>query len=100
MNLKRNLFFSFIALLIAFPLKAQVLGSCGDETQSGKTVSVEVTQETTVTPQVQPLLLPGQQAIDFELPAVVGNQIKNVKLSDYAGKWRVLCFFPAAFTFV
>jgi alkyl hydroperoxide reductase subunit AhpC len=49
---------------------------------------------------VQPIPLPGQQAIDFELPAVVGNDIKNIKLSDYNGKWRVLCFFPAAFTFV
>ena len=42
----------------------------------------------------------GQQAIDFQLPAVVGNDIKNIKLSDYDGKWRVVCFFPAAFTFV
>jgi len=99
MNLKK-LFFSFIIYLVAFPLNAQVLGSCGDEAQAGKTVYVEVTQETVVTPQVQPLLLPGQQAIDFELPAVVGNQIKNVKLSDYAGKWIVLCFYPGDFTFV
>ncbi len=100
MNLKKTFFFSFIVLLFSIPLQAQVLGSCGDDSGSDKTVSVQVNQETIVTPQVHPLLLPGEQAIDFELPAVVGNQIKNVKLSDYAGKWRVLCFFPAAFTFV
>jgi peroxiredoxin (alkyl hydroperoxide reductase subunit C) len=47
-----------------------------------------------------PVPLPGQQAIDFELPAVVKDEIKNVKLSDFRGKYRVLCFFPAAFTFV
>ena len=28
------------------------------------------------------------------------DEVKTVKLSDYDGKWRVLCFFPAAFTFV
>ena len=32
--------------------------------------------------------------------AMVGDQIKMVKLSDYKGKWRVLCFYPADFTFV
>ncbi len=46
------------------------------------------------------LLLPGERALDFQLPAVVGDQIKTVKLSDYKGKWRVLCFYPADFTFV
>jgi peroxiredoxin (alkyl hydroperoxide reductase subunit C) len=49
---------------------------------------------------INPVPLPVQQAIDFQLPAVVGDDIKNIKLSDYDGKWRVLCFFPAAFTFV
>ncbi len=46
------------------------------------------------------LLLPGERALDFQLPAVVGDRIKTVKLSDYKGKWRVLCFYPADFTFV
>ena len=32
--------------------------------------------------------------------AVVGDEIKSIKLSDYNGKWRVLCFYPADFTFV
>ena len=44
--------------------------------------------------------LPGQRAINFELPAVLGDEIVKVKLSDYAGKWRVVCFYPADFTFV
>jgi len=49
---------------------------------------------------ISPVPLPGQRAIDFELIAVVGNDIKQIKLSDYQGKWRIVCFFPAAFTFV
>ncbi len=100
MHLKKLFLFSFIALLFSVSLHAQVLGSCGgDQNKSEKVTSV--TEEVTINGlQVQPIPLPGQQAIDFQLPAVVGNQIKNIKLSDYAGKWRVLCFFPAAFTFV
>jgi len=51
-------------------------------------------------PLQQRVLLPGDQAINFSLPAVVGNTIKTIKLSDYAGKWRVVCFYPGDFTFV
>lgn len=42
----------------------------------------------------------GQAAPDFEMEAVVGKQFKNVKLSDYRGKWSVLFFYPLDFTFV
>ncbi len=100
MHLKKILLFSFIVLLFGIPLQAQVLGSCGSDQNSTKVKESSVTIKTADALQVHPLLLPGQQAIDFQLPAVVGNTIKNIKLSDYAGKWRVLCFFPAAFTFV
>ncbi len=44
--------------------------------------------------------LPGEPAIDFELVAVVGDEIKPIKLSDYQGQYRVLIFYPADFTFV
>ncbi len=37
-------------------------------------------------------------APDFDLPAVVGNEIRNVKLSDYRGKWVVLFMWPADFS--
>ena len=80
---------------------SQVLGACGGGKKAA-TGKVEVEQE--VIQQkglvVQPVPLPGQFAIDFELPAVVGKEIKTIKLSDYKGKWRVLCFYPADFTFV
>ena len=43
----------------------------------------------------------GQEAIDFEASAfVAGAGFKPVKLSDYRGKWNVLCFYPGDFTFV
>ena len=42
----------------------------------------------------------GSQAPDFELPAYVDGGFKKIKLSDYRGKWVVLCFYPGDFTFV
>lgn len=42
----------------------------------------------------------GKPAPDFELAALVGGGFKNIKLSDYKGKWIVICFYPGDFTFV
>ncbi len=42
----------------------------------------------------------GQTISDFELEAFQGEQIKKIKLSDYRGKWLVLLFYPADFTFI
>ena len=42
----------------------------------------------------------GKAAPDFEASAFVDGGFKNVKLSDYRGKWVVLCFYPGDFTFV
>lgn len=46
------------------------------------------------------LPLIGQQVPDMELEALVDNEVKKIKLSDYKGKWMVLVFYPADFTFV
>lgn len=37
---------------------------------------------------------------NFELDAFQANEIKKIKLSDYKGKWVLLIFYPADFTFV
>jgi hypothetical protein len=43
----------------------------------------------------------GQEAPDFELSSfIVGKGFQPVKLSDYKGKWIVICFYPGDFTFV
>jgi peroxiredoxin (alkyl hydroperoxide reductase subunit C) len=42
----------------------------------------------------------GQKAPDFEAPAFQDGQFGQVKLSDYLGKWVVVCFYPGDFTFV
>lgn len=42
----------------------------------------------------------GKKAPDFEAPAYHKGEFTSVKLSDYLGKWVVLCFYPGDFTFV
>ncbi len=56
-------------------------------------------------PAAQPAAAPvlarvGQPAPDFEASAFIGGGFKNLKLSDFKGKWTVLCFYPGDFTFV
>jgi hypothetical protein len=42
----------------------------------------------------------GTKAPDFTAPAFHKGKFKQIKLSDYLGKWVVLCFYPGDFTFV
>ncbi len=42
----------------------------------------------------------GQKAPDFNAPAYYKGEFTNVKLSDYLGKWVLVCFYPGDFTFV
>ncbi len=43
----------------------------------------------------------GKEAPDFEASAFLpGKGFGPVTLSDYKGKWIVLCFYPGDFTFV
>jgi len=42
----------------------------------------------------------GQKAPDFAAPSYYKGSFTPVKLSDFAGKWVLLCFYPGDFTFV
>ena len=42
----------------------------------------------------------GQKAPDFQAPAYYKGAFTNIKLSEYLGKWVLLCFYPGDFTFV
>ena len=95
-----------IALLCSCGARAQVMGPCGTP-DANKPVPEKVPAVATPMPQqVAPTLesakvpLPGTQAPNFELDAVVGDNVQKIRLSDFDGKWRVVCFYPADFTFV
>lgn len=42
----------------------------------------------------------GEKIPDFEAEAFHNNETKKIRLSDYAGKWLILVFYPADFTFI
>ncbi|SKA24260.1 AhpC/TSA family protein [Trichlorobacter thiogenes] len=42
----------------------------------------------------------GHQAPDFEANVYFNGGFQTMRLSDYKGKWIVLCFYPGDFTFV
>ncbi|PLX49769.1 MAG: peroxiredoxin [Desulfobulbaceae bacterium] len=50
--------------------------------------------------ETRKMLMVGQKVPDFTAPAYHNNEFTTVKLSDYLGKWVVLCFYPGDFTFV
>ena len=75
----------------------RVVGSVGED-GAPSTASHASTdtppQEVIVTARV------GQKAPDFSAPSYYKGTFTPVKLSDFTGKWVLLCFYPGDFTFV
>lgn len=46
------------------------------------------------------VILIGKKAPDFTAPGYHKGGFINVRLSEYLGKWVLLCFYPGDFTFV
>lgn len=65
----------------------------------GEIIEVKGT-ENTIKIEEQVMIRVGQKAPDFTAPAYHKGKFVSVKLSDYLGKWVVLCFYPGDFTFV
>ncbi len=61
----------------------------------------KTTQDTLETrKEEQSMIHVGKKAPDFSAPGYHKGEFVNVKLSDYLGKWVLLCFYPGDFTFV
>ena len=50
--------------------------------------------------EVKSMIQVGRKAPDFTAPGYQKGKFVNIKLSDYLGKWVLLCFYPGDFTFV
>jgi hypothetical protein len=48
----------------------------------------------------QAMVRVGKPAPDFTASAFCQGKFMNVSLSEYKGKWVLLCFYPGDFTFV
>jgi peroxiredoxin (alkyl hydroperoxide reductase subunit C) len=65
-----------------------------------KPAELKTSQTTTQKEEVKMTAQVGKPAPDFEASAYIDGGFKNIKLSDYKGKWVALCFYPGDFTFV
>ena len=48
----------------------------------------------------QAMIKVGKPAPEFSAPAFFEGKFVNVDLSEYRGKWVLVCFYPGDFTFV
>ncbi len=72
------------------------VGEPGRENDQEKSTTTGIEEEKKMTVQVQI----GQKAPDFTAPAFLNGDFTQIKLSDYLGKWVLLCFYPGDYTFV
>ena len=59
-----------------------------------------VQDEQPVKKEEKNMLLIGRRVPDFSAPAYHKGKFINLQLSEYFGKWILLCFYPGDFTFV
>ncbi len=69
-------------------------GPVGEEVEEKKEENIH--KET----EEKQMIMVGRKAPDFTAPAYHKGKFVSVKLSDYLGKWVVLCCYPGDFTFV
>jgi hypothetical protein len=50
--------------------------------------------------EVKAMIKVGKKAPDFAAPGYHKGKFISMNLSEYMGKWVVLCFYPGDFTFV
>lgn len=60
----------------------------------------EELQPTASEKQGGPMIRVGDKAPDFTAAAYINGGFGSVTLSEYMGRWVVLCFYPGDFTFV
>ena len=72
----------------------KVLGKDNIKEEAIQDETHNVNEEIIMTPRV------GEKAPDFQAPSYFQGEFTSVKLSDYFGKWILVCFYPGDFTFV
>ena len=69
-------------------------GPVGEVVEAGDVKEPEPIKE------VVSMIRVGKKSPDFVAPAYHQGKFVSVKLSEYLGKWVLLCFYPGDFTFV
>jgi len=65
-----------------------------------KKPAAEGVNNVSVKEEKKDMLKVGKPAPDFTAPAFYQGKFANVSLSEFKGKWVLLCFYPGDFTFV
>jgi peroxiredoxin (alkyl hydroperoxide reductase subunit C) len=66
----------------------------------GEVADTTETKQETKLKETGSMIKVGKKAPDFSAPAYLNGKFVNINLSEYLGKWVVLCFYPGDFTFV
>ena len=67
----------------------------------GESTEEETTEKkATIKKEVSAMIHVGKKAPDFAAPGYQKGKFISTKLSEYLGKWVLLCFYPGDFTFV
>jgi hypothetical protein len=69
----------------------------GDASPQNASSQAETNQPET---EVMMITRVGEKAPDFQAPSYYQGEFTDVKLSDFFGKWILLCFYPGDFTYV
>ena len=69
-------------------------GVVGEEPPSEESKTAPAAKE------VRKMIQVGKKAPDFAAPCYYQGKFQSVQLSEFLGKWVVLCFYPGDFTFV
>jgi hypothetical protein len=66
----------------------------------GEKTTANLSPEQSSPKEVRSMVMVGKKAPDFVAPAYHKGSFTSFKLSDFLGKWVVLCCYPGDFTFV
>jgi hypothetical protein len=66
----------------------------------GESVEEEETKTTSAKKEAKSMIKVGKKAPDFSAPGYHKGKFISMRLSEYLGKWVLLCFYPGDFTFV
>lgn len=84
------------------PTAAKV--GCAVKPQAAQTPSTDkqeiISSQQNNIKEEQKMITVGKKAPDFTTQAYYKGEFVNVSLSEYLGKWTLLCFYPGDFTFV
>ncbi len=77
-----------------------IKAGCGVSKKKAPAVEVKEEVKVMANEEEKTMIKVGAPAPDFTLQAYHKGEFKQYSLSEFKGKWVLLCFYPGDFTFV